>query len=129
MNLKNAAFLALIGTFLRVLRVTPRGSVKLAVEPQDKSGRKSRLSAGRAAEGVEILKSPGLADAKDDSIAGIGLLAGIHPAEICAPIQVAVRTLHQSASRRAAIGVRAYGVVMPSQEKTCNTVSLPTGVN
>ena len=107
MNLKNAAFLALIGTFLRVLRVTPRGSVKLAVEPQDKSGRKSPLSAGTAcAEGMEILKSPGLADAKDDTVAGIGRLAHIHTATRCAPIQVAVRALHQSAVRRAAIGVR-----------------------
>ena len=82
------------------------GSVKLAVEPQDKSGRKSPLSAGTAcAEGMEILKSPGLADAKDDSVAGVGRLARIHPATRCAPIQVAVRALHQSAVRRAAIGV------------------------
>src|ERR1700733_8853992 len=84
-----------------------RGSVKLAVEPQDKSGRISPLSAGTAcAEGVEILKSPGLADAKDDAIAGIGCLAHIHTATRCAPIQVPVRALRQSAVRRAAIGVR-----------------------
>src|SRR5260370_40123605 len=85
--------------------VAGRGSVKLAVEPQDKSGRESPLSAGIAAEGIEILKCPGLADAKDDSVAGIGRLAHIHTATRCAPIQVAVRALHQSTVRRAAVGV------------------------
>src|SRR5260370_27729112 len=85
--------------------VAGRGSVKLAVEPQDKSGRESPLRAGMAAEGMEILKCPGLADAKDDSVAGIGRLAHIHTATRCAPIQVAVRALHQSTVRRAAVVV------------------------
>src|SRR5260370_7705974 len=84
--------------------VAGRGSVKLAVEPQDKSGRESPLSAGIAAEGMEILKCPGLADEKDDSFAGIGRLAHIHTATRCAPIQVAVRAVHQSTVRRAGVG-------------------------
>src|SRR6185312_16817369 len=95
-------------------------SVKLAVEPQDKSGRKSPLGAGTAgAECVEILKCSGLADAKDDSVAGIGRLAGIHPATRSAPIQVAVRALHQSAVRRAAIGIRRRNAAPGENMQRC----------